>query len=355
MSKSRTPKPSYILSKSGKDKLEKSVKDKSDTIIGDSTEMSRETIAKIRNCSKGVNKNSLERLFDKLTIKLEEEDYEECDRPPKADPQKLSRTSSNKDDLILNETKTEKLKNALRELNYQDQESSFTDSLVESAIAFIIHGESGYGQRWLVNRLSYKVPYYTDAFCCPLHLKRTRHRHNIETLWDDLASMVGSTTSSPQDIVKTIYQHWQIQTVMLCFRDVDVVTKEDLNQLLRQLWQPLVKMVRDGNSPENEDKYPLLLFLIDNLGIPLASQLDSSQPDTPIQLKKLEPFKKEEIKRWVGNQNQLFTPQLKESDKISHIIQDIIERNSTPVNALEVICSWCDLDWYRDIEPGLKL
>ena len=142
---------------------------------------------------------------------------------------------------------------------------------------------------------------------------------------------------------------------MLCFRDVDVVTKEDLNQLLRQLWQPLVKMVRDANSLENEDEYPLLLFLIDNLGIPLASQLDSSQPDTPIQLKKLEPFKKEEIKRWVGNKKQLFTPQLKKSDKISHIIQDIIERNSTPVNALEVICSWCDLDWYRDIETGLKL
>ena len=235
MSKSRTPKPSYILSKSGKDKLER-YKKLSDSEIKRRTGLDRETIGKIRNGNQEVEKKSLECLFEKLDpkldIELKDEDYEQFNRPPKADRQELSRTSPNKDDLIPNETKTEKLKNALRELNYLDQESSFTKIVsMESAIAFLIHGESGYGQRWLVNRLSYKVPYYSDAFCYPLHLKPTRHRHNIQTLWEDLASMVGSTTSSPQDIVKTIYQHWQTQTVMVCFRDVDVVTKEDLNQL----------------------------------------------------------------------------------------------------------------------------
>lgn len=354
-SQPRKPKRRYVLTKTGKHKLEEKYEHLSDSKIEDMTGINRGTIGKIRNGYAGVNKKSLVDLFKELDIRWEDNYCEEFNQPPQQSCRKPSRTSSNKDDLIPNETMTEKLKNALRELNYQDQESSFIDIVrMESAIAFLIHGESGYGQRWLVNRLSYKVPHYTDALCCSLQLKR-RHRNNIQTLWEDLAPMVGITTPSPQDIVKAIYQHWQTQTVMLCFRDVDVVTKEEINQLLQKLWQPLVTMVRAANSPENEDQYRLLLFLIDNLGIPLASRLDPSRTDTPIELKRLEPFRNEEIRRWVSTQTQLFKPQLQNPDTISDIINDIIARNSTPVNALDGICKWCDLDSYQDIEMGLAL
>ncbi|MGH7999527.1 MAG: hypothetical protein ACREPR_08900, partial [Brasilonema sp.] len=192
----------------------------------------------------------------------------------------------------------------MRELNYEKQESSFTQFVreIEPAGAFLIHGKSGYGQRWLVNRLSYKVPYFTQAFCYGLCLKR--HRNNIQTLWEDLAQIVGSPSASPQDIVQQIYQHWQTQTVMLCLLNVDMVRGKYLNDLIYELWKPLTDKVRQTKLPADEQR-PLLLFLIDNLGckeklgIPLVSQVDLNQPHIPLELQEITPFEKEEIQRWV--------------------------------------------------------
>lgn len=358
MSKSRTPKPSYVLTTTGQNKLRNKCKDSTDTYLADLAGMDRGTIAKIRNGSTGVNFSTLESLFGKLEIVLDDGDYQEFNRSSTPSRRKSSQTSPNKDD-IPKETETEKLKNALRELNYHSQDTLFTESVgvVEPAGAFLIHGKSGYGQRWLVNRLSYKVPHFTDAFYCSLCL--SRHRNDIQKLWENLAPKVGSHSASPQDIVEAIYQHWQTQTVMLCFRNVDLVGGTYLNQLFSELWLRLVNKIHNANSQALE--HPILLFLIDNygkqkkLGISFVSQLDFNQPHIPVELEELELFEKKEIKRWVGTKNQLFSPQLTDSVKISDIIDDITGRNSTPENALKAICSWCNLDWYEDIERGLKL
>lgn len=328
MSQSQTSKPSYVLTATGPDKLRNKCKDWSDNYLKDVVRLDRGTIAKIKVGIQGVNFSSLERLFRNLELKLEHGDYEEFNRTAQQSQQKRSRTSPNTDDSILKETETEKLKDALRELNYNNQDTLFTKSVgaVEPAGAFLIHGKSGYGQRWLVNRLSYKVPDFTDAFYCSLCLQR--HRNNIQKLWENLANKCGSLSPSPEDIVEAIYQHWQTQTVMLCFRNVDLVGETNLNHLLNELWRPLVNKVQNADSPA--DKHPLLLFLIDNygkqkkLGISFVSQLDLNQPHIPVELQELEHFKNQEIKRWVRTQKQLFSPQLKMSVKISDIIDDTL-------------------------------
>ncbi|NMG11608.1 hypothetical protein [Brasilonema sp. UFV-L1] len=361
---------SCVLTDSGRKKLEDALKtefgEKGYKIaeLASGTTMNRDTISKIlHKPQEATTHQNLEKLFQFLNIKLEKSDY---NNPPKtqAPPSRHNQTSTSPktDYATLSESNCEKLKNALRELNYDKQESSFTQCIreIEPAGAFLIHGKSGYGQRWLVNRLRYKVPYFTQAFCYRLSLKR--HRNNIQTLWEDLAQIFGSPSASPQDIVQQIYQHWQTQTVMLCLLDVDMVRGKYLNQLISQLWQPLIKMVQQNDLPA--DEHPLLLFLIDNLGckeklgIPLVSQFDRNKPDIPLELQEITPFEEKEIKRWVRSKNQLFTTQALNSNTINDIndiTEDIINRNDTPEKALIAICSWCSLDWHMDIETGLAL
>lgn len=320
--------------------------------------LDRNTLAKILNEQppKPVNHKSLDTLFSNLGIDLEDSDYEEYRHYQPSPRQKKSQTTSQESLLILDDpVKKENLKQALLELDYIKQETAFTEFIcdIESAV-FLIHGQPGYGQRWLANRLTYKVPYFTDAFQRSLCLKR--YRNDINNLWQNLADMVGSSSFDPQAIADAIYKHRQTQTVMLCLQDVDWVRGKYLQELLDKLWQPLVKMTQD-KSPE----YPLLLFLIDNkgcksqLGIPVVSQPDSKHCCSPIELAELQSFDTRELRRWITTKKSLFAPHLDATMEFKDIIGDIIERNNNPSEALEAICTWCHLDWFNDIERGLKL
>lgn len=280
-------------------------------------------------------------------------------------PEDKSEPSQEQYEVTLNkvDNEVEKFKLALKELNYDPQKYLFRQSInqVKPAGTFLIHGQPNYGQRWLVNQFSYDVPYFTDAFYSSLCFKR--HRRNIRTLWENLAQQVGSDSASPPDIVEAFYKHWETRTVMLCFRDVDLVDEKYLNNLLLRLWRPLVTRVLQEvqSAEEPNDKNPLLLFLIDNqgckekLGIRCINHFDCNSPEIPVEIQELSPFDKTEINRWVKTKKQLFTTQSSNSPYIKTIIQDITERNSKPEKALEAICSWCDLDWYEDIQRKLAL
>lgn len=345
MSKSRTPKPSYILSKSGKDKLEKCVKDKSDVIIGDSTGMYRGTIAKIRNGSEGVNKNSLERLFNNLDIKLEEEDYEECDRSPK-------------DDFVRDEIKTDRLKNVLGELNYSQQKFVFNETIsrIKPASTFLIHGKTDYGQRWLVNLLRYKVPYHTDAWQKSIYIKP--HRKDIQTLWQSLAQEL-ETSPSPEAVIEQLYQRWKNSTVILTIHNVDLMAGM-LKQFINELWQPLVNK---ANHEKTQKTFRLVLFLVDNknskskleTSLSLVTEPDKNQPHNPLALPELEPFNQDIIESWVGVQFQLLSQLWKSSESIEQVMREIVERDNQPISVLKDICLCFELDWEQHIVGGLAL
>ncbi|MEM7715186.1 MAG: hypothetical protein AAF349_16675 [Cyanobacteria bacterium P01_A01_bin.68] len=368
-------KKSCILTDTGRKKLEDALMQKYPdgkyviSQIANDARIDRNVVSKILkpaglksvDCSKPLTFSKLDDLFSSLNIDLEDNDFRQADKKPKSFPQKQPEIPA-KNDNFLSQSNTEKLIDALRELNYLEQESSFIKSVIElkPAGAFLIHGKEGYGQRWIAHRLSCKVPNFTDAFYISLCFKR--HRRDIQSFWRNLALEVGSRSALPQHIVEAVYEHWQTQTVMLCFRDVDLVAGEYLNRLLEQFWLPLiVKVLKQVSRNETDDEHPLLLFLIDNfgckekLGITCMSQFDCNQPANPVEINELSLFNEREIKRWVRTQKQLFTTQVSNPTNINTIISDIIERNSKPEKALQAICSWCNLDWYEDIQRQLKL
>lgn len=363
MSKSRTSKPSYILSKSGKDKL-KNYQDLSDSEINIRTGLDRSTIAKIRNGSQGVEKKSLERLFEKLEpdpdiqLELEDEDYQQFNRSPKTDRQELSRTSPNKDDLMLNETNTEKIKNVLGELNYSQQKFVFNETIsrIKPAGTFLIHGKTDYGQRWLVNLLRYKVPYHTDAWQKSIYIKP--HRKDIQTLWQSLAQEL-ETSPLPEAVIEQLYQRWKNSTVILTIHNVDLMAGM-LKQFINELWQPLVNK---ANHEKTQKTFRLVLFLVDNknskskleTSLSLVTEPDKNQPHNPLALPELEPFNQDIIESWVGVQFQLLSQLWKSSESIEQVMQEIVERDNQPISVLKEICLCFELDWEQHIVEGLAL
>ena len=319
--------------------------------------IARRTIDKIIYKQQGVVYSSLDKLFSNLAIDLESGDWKSTDSSSNRPQNQTSSTrklSSDREKPSVSE-----VKKALEEVNYIDQVSLFTKWLncIPSAHAFLIHGDSGYGQRWLVNRLSYKVPNLLES---PVLIKRfhlTRYRTDIEKLWSALASEVESPKASPETIVETLYQHWETQVIMLSLHDVHLITGDYLQQLMNDFWYRLAERV---NSSTSSSDHPFLLFLIDNQGYQAKGKLNLSlarEPEPirsyfPLDLKEIQPFAQLELKRWVGTQRELFS--FVKTHSVQEICQDITA-NQTPEKAFEAICSWFGLDWDWDIKRSLPL
>jgi|GEM_PF-7044951 len=323
------------------------------------TGMDRGTIAKIRNGDKGVNGDSLRRLFEGLDLKLDEEDYEECDRPPQAGRKTPSPSSPHQNDLILNEIKTDKLKNVLGELNYHHQKFLFTEAIsqIKPAGTFLIHGKTHYGQRWLVNLLRYKVPYHTDAWQKSIYIKP--HRKDLQTLWQSLAQELG-TSPSPEAVIEQLYQHWKNSTVILAIHNVDLIDESSLKQFMDDFWQKLVNKAKNEATQKN---FRLVLFLVDDQNskskleksLPLVTEPDRNQPHIPLTLQELEPFNQEVIETWVGVQIQSLSQLWNSSESIEQVMRDIVKRNNQPVSVLRDICLCFELDWEQHIIGRLAL
>lgn len=373
MQNSGSPKSkgSYVLTATGRTKIENALKEKYSngsyniSTIANGAKIDRAVVSKIlspkglkpiKDC-KPVRLNSLDELFSFLNIDLEEPDYQE------GDPRE--RPSQPKNQILSNNA--EQLKLALKDLNYDKQRGVFRENLrrVKAAGSFLIHGEAHYGQKWLVNQLSYNIPGHDTALKISVSFKK--HRRNIQDLWDNLAREVGTERPVPPDIMQRIYDFWKNgTTVILCFHDVDLISNEYLKQLLSELWQPLVKKIAK-EQPDN--LHLILLFLVYNLEckekftIPCMSNFDYNKPENPVEINQLSPFEKDEITRWVGTQTRLFNFEssvnvntgVNTGVVIQDIIKDIIDRNQTPEKALETICTWCNLDWCNDIERKLAL
>ncbi|NET59719.1 MAG: hypothetical protein F6K47_27285 [Symploca sp. SIO2E6] len=331
----------------------------SDTQLAIISGVYRGTIKKIRSGDKPVTYSRLDAVFSSLDLDLEECDYKNSEETSKSIKPKNPQVSL--PDAFGNQPveKLETIKGALLKLNYSVQEPLFQDAVTQlkPAGAFLIHGKPDYGQRWLVNRLTYQVPYHTNAWRQSIYLKP--HRKNIQYLWEDLARKVNSDPS-PQAIAEGLYQYWQTQTVILALHDVDLIAGGGLQQFLEQLWQPLVKLVKAAPTPEYS--YRLLLFLVDNKNskckwnqkIPLATQLNPSQAQI-LDLQELEPFNQEMIKTWAGVQSSIFSTLWTGSESLEQVMGEIVLRDNQPISVLRDICQCFELDWYMDIEAKLAL
>lgn len=365
MPQSRKNKKSCILTDSGRKKLISALNKKypngyefteilSDMLSETNRTMDRNLISEIiQESQKSSNYQTLDDLFSFLNIDLEDSDYY---NPPR-------NTTSNKNnnlDFTIPLSPQEIIKQAVKELNYQAQIRKFEDFLdLENhnrVGAFLIYGKPQYGQRWLINRLCFEVPHFINPKCETLPLKR--YRHDISRLWQDLAQKFGSNSNSPQDIVEAIYQHWQSQSVIICFYHFNYkeICGQYLHYIISIFWQPLVKKTRESKS----SKYSLLLFFIDEsgcnkdaLGIPIIHNFDINAPWNICELDELSCFKIEHLNRWLGKHQNIFEPV---KDKGFETINDEVMKynQTTPEEVLDKVCSYFELTWY-DIEKTLPI
>ena len=330
--------------------------------IADTSEIHRDTVSDIFK-QYVCNQRSISKLFENyLNIDLQEDDYK-C-FPQGGIPEKHKKPKKykpiSKPEVSITLSSQETIKQVVKKLNFQDQIRKFTDFLdlenYNKVGAFLIYGQPKYGQRWLINRLCFQVPYFTNPKCETLPLKR--YRHDISRLWEDLAQRFGSNSNSPQDIVEAIYQHWQSQSVIICFSHFNYqeICGQYLKYLISNFWQLLV----NKTSKSKSSKYSLLLFFIDEsgcnkdvLGMPIIQKFDINTPWNICELDKLSCFKNGHLKRWLELHQNIF--ESVKNQGFETIVDEVMKYNQkTPEDVLDQVCSYFNLTWY-DIETTLPI
>lgn len=239
------------------------------------------------------------------------------------------------------------LHHALLRLNYHAQEEVFQKLIYRSSIgAFIIHGESGHGQRWLLNRLIRRVP--RIAVAKPpirINLQLTGYGWDINGLQqqfshrDDLRH-----TCSLQEVIDQIHSWWQTQTVVLIFDNLNAMNADYMKEFIRNFWQPLVDKATQAPS----SNYSLVVFLIDNLGhvdtwpFDIAEALDQSwNPYKLVKLPKLVPILDEELSGWLEDSGHKLPMKIR--------VEEVLRYNKVgiPQTVFIDICDLCGCDWYE--------
>ncbi|WP_254173855.1 hypothetical protein [Planktothrix pseudagardhii] len=250
-------------------------------------------------------------------------------------------------------TPSQQLKEALLDLNYIEQDYRFRISLTTMGTvgAFLIHGEEGYGQRWLLNRLACVIPYNSTAYQKSLDILYPK---TLFDFWEDLGDKL-NCSPTPEAIAEKLYQHWTTQTVILSITDIHKVD-QGLESFLQQVWLKIIDKTNNYN-PTNDFK--MVLFIVGN-------QTFKSISNLLIDLQPIKAFKNEEIKRWGGAKLSDLLSEIKQysTEQSQACITEIIKRNTPPSSQPEEkippfstlirICKSCNIQ-YADIEGTFTL
>lgn len=237
------------------------------------------------------------------------------------------------------------LHTALLSLDYREQAKAFRRVIENEAHvgAFLIHGETEYGQAWLLNRLVNNTAMKNvgkEPFKFPLTPQASGIA--LGKLWYSLGQWLDSstTTHAPEPIVKQVYTLWQEQSLIFKFYDIERATEEYVQDFLHSFWEPLINMI--SKSSQKPPNHYLLLFLIDSEGrvddwhTGWHDQLDT--PAIPVKLKKIQKFTNKDIEDWIDS----------EVNRLPSILttQEILAESDIPERVLEHICTLCGYEWY---------
>ncbi len=243
--------------------------------------------------------------------------------------------------------KREVLHACLLRLNYEAQENLFKKLLYWSPVgAFLIHGEPGYGQSWLLNRLMRHIPRLTvGGKTIKVNVQLTGGTPSISGLQEQF-SLRGDLKNvhSLQEVIDQFHDWWQTRTVVLILHNVNVMDAKFVKEFIEYFWLPLVDKAK--NVPSPEPYYKLVAFLIDNRGRTdvwsshTTEQVDeASVPRKPVKPPKLTPILNDELMRWLTGEEHILPLKLR--------VEDILRYNQdgVPETVLEDICNLCGLDW----------
>jgi hypothetical protein len=253
----------------------------------------------------------------------------------------------------------EKIYEALLRLDYKDQVRLFREFIRTHQIgAFLIHGASEYGQRWLLKRLLQSLRINSKPI--DISFSRKGHSYNITALWRELAGRLGlmAGNSKIDQIVESLGECWRSRDVVLIFNEVNYISEAMLNDLICEFWGRLAEMAYRLTPPSN---FKLFVFLVDYDGCvslrnhTLVDHLPSpGKPHCAIKLPAIEIFSAEILTDWIQHVDEEL-PDL--FDNLDGNVQSILENsdNGIPERAFVQICHLCGYDWYQGEDRWLKI
>lgn len=253
---------------------------------------------------------------------------------------------------VLKDDKHYQIYQALLSLNYKKQIAIFKkywQIIPQPKVgSFLVVGESGDGQKWLVNRLLNLelLPNTTNAKKVPVSL--SLKSKGIEDVWEQMKRNLNSPSASPKELIKLFYKHWQTKTVIIAIHNFDLIDIEEREQVIEKLWQPLVNKIQQHSTPC--DSY-LILFLVDNEGctsdwISFTNNCNDWKNSQPIAMEPIEPFTIDVLESWMNNNKQsLNFPE--EPEELQELAQNFWRkaRRGIPETVMNNICEYCDYNW----------
>jgi inactive STAND len=238
---------------------------------------------------------------------------------------------------------------ALLRLNYHAQEELFRQLMYRSQIgAFVIHGEPGYGQNWLLNRLLRLVPRSgVGKPPIPINLESVVSTCDLDGLRQQFCLREDlKNTHSLHEVIDQIHNWWQTQTVVLIFYNFHKMGLEEMREFNRTFWLPLVN--KAAQAPCQSPHYKLVIFLVDKRGhidtwpFDVTEQIDDSwMPHVLVKPPKLSPIMNDELLRWISGEKHTFSIQIQ--------VDDILKNNTDgiPEKVLEKVCELYGCDWFE--------
>ncbi|ODH02967.1 hypothetical protein A4S05_21775 [Nostoc sp. KVJ20] len=279
-------------------------------------------------------------------------------------------TNNNNQDKL----KKEDLYNHLLNLDFIDQVELFLSFVNKCSIgAYIIHGEKGYGQKWLLKRLILSTTKHNPANIIPINIDINNYSNpNISVrIRKQLSNKYGITDKNPIDneqnsddiidkIIEAVCTNLKFESVIIILDEGNAVLAPDINKFIEKLWKPLTKKVKNDYRCDHQHK--LLLFVVDLKGsvdqwnIPLANLSQNNyEPHLIIKLPKIQKITCGILTGWIDNKIDILPIEL--INKIRINVEEILAnkcQGGEPLSVLEYICGEWGYDWYDLEDKWLK-
>lgn len=200
------------------------------------------------NTARGDDKFSIQQSINKIEKELRDLDEE------------LGKLEEEKERAILKMAQRDPLYFALRELDYESQEDLFVQMLTKSRDkigAFIIHGESRFGQRWLYNRLITKLPEQPQIFT-EVDLSSISQSWTLDTLTN---SFCGMPVSSISNSISILLEKWETQTIIIVIHGFNEAQETFKQDFVHKFWLELIKEAK--NVLKKSPRHWLLFFFVE--------------------------------------------------------------------------------------------
>ncbi len=241
--------------------------------------------------------------------------------------------------------------NALLTLNYDQQFADFNENFPESqASCFLIKGENGYGQEFLLHKLVKHSNFTANpAKIIEIHLGNETY---VEQIWQKLRkSLSDLQTNSLEAIIARLEQEWQAKSVIIIIHYVENICQTEEAEKLYEFWQNL-------QAKKDSKQYRLLMFLVFHTKQE-KNIFKSDEKRYIFQLKDIRTIKKNYLCNWIQkHNNSIFDCCYSDSSRnYQDLADDFYTKSNSGVfdKLLEQICITYHDEWWGYIKNQIKL